>query len=165
MEFHLIPKYRATTVVEALLIKEVRVTLDGANEKVITLVPDDERFKPFVFQPDMRYAVHGGVVPGEYWVRDSEGHQHSLPASFFENGQYQLATPLTPELLKNIRAVVAKDLISDEEVSKISQMVLNELHEENRGVIGGPDVIHMQYPARLSEAVVEMVLNKLKAMA
>jgi hypothetical protein len=160
MEFHLIPKYRATSVIEALKIKEVRHSIE-AGVKITTLVPEDERFQPFNVLRD-GYVI-GQFEPGEYWARFDDGHVQALPASVVEE-TYRPATPLTPELLGKLRAVVAKDLVSDEEVSRVSQMVLSELHEENKGVIGGPDVIHMQYPGRLAEAITELVLNKLSAI-
>jgi hypothetical protein len=161
MEFHLIPRYRSTNVIEALKIKEVHHSIK-AGAKVVTIVPEDERFKPFDALKDS--FVCGSFEPGEYWTRGEDGQISALPASLVEK-HYQPATELTPELLKRMRSVVAKDLVSDEEISRLNQMVLTELHEENRGVIGGPDVIHMQHPARLAEAVTEMVLNKLAAMA
>lgn len=161
MEFHLIPKYRNLSVIEALKIKEVRYALKHGAQ-VATLIFEDERFASIEVPYDglSRHRFE----PGEYWTRQGE-HISSLPASFIEGGGYAPAHALSPELLKKMRAVVAKDLISDEEISKLNQMVMSELIDENQGVIGGPDVIHMQHPARLAEAVTEMVLNKLVAMA
>lgn len=161
MEFHLIPKYRAISVVEALKIKEVHHGIQNGS-KSLTIVPEDERFKPFDALLENR--VLGQFEPGDYWVRFDNGYKQAVPAHVFEQA-YRPATELTPELLKSMRAVVAKDLVSDEEISRLNQMVYDELLEENKGVIGGPDVIHMQHPARLAEAVTEMVLNKLAALA
>ncbi|BDD79764.1 hypothetical protein [Burkholderia phage FLC9] len=164
MEFHLIPKYRAHKVVEALKIAAVEGTANVGE--AVTLTPADPRFGPFKVTHDwwLRNKPVAGTIEGGYWVRYDNGYQSWSPAKAFEDG-YTLATDITPELLKNIRAVVAKDLVSDEEISKLNQMVMSELIDENRGVLGGPDVIHMQHPARLAEAVTEMVLNKLAAMA
>jgi hypothetical protein len=168
MEFHLIPKYRAVSVIEALKIKEVR-HLIKAGVEVFQLVPEDERFPMFDVPDDSNSTHRVGLKPtfkpGEYWTRFDDGRVLSLPASMIESGSYQPAHEITPDMLKAMRAVVAKDLISDEEISKLNQMVMSELIDENQGVIGGPDVIQMQHPARLAEAVTEMVLNKLAAMA
>jgi D-aminopeptidase len=162
MEFHLIPKYRSLDVVEALKIKEIKfVNIAGAD--VTKLVPEDERFDELTLP--FEFSLHHTLKPGGYWVRRAnEASSSYVPAELIE-GHYKQATEINPDVLKNIRAVVAKDLVSDEEVSKLSQMVYSELHDENQGVIGGPDVIHMQYPARLAEAVTELVLNKLAALA
>lgn len=161
MEFHLLPKYRSMDVIEALKIKEIQLGIECGCESV-RLVPEDERFQPFYISPETYHRMHPKA--GCYWVRHQDGQIGFYHASLIEE-HYKVASPLTPELLKNVRAVVAKDMVSDEEVSKLSQMVYDELLAENRGIIGGPDVIHMQYPGRLAEAVIEMVLNKLAAMA
>src|ERR1700756_2120031 len=111
MEFHLIPKYRSLDVVEALKIKEIRfVNLLGAD--VVKLIPADERFSEITLPND--FAIHNTLKPGGYWVRHAGVNSSSyVPAELIE-GHYKLATEITPELLKNIRAVVAKDLVSDE---------------------------------------------------
>jgi hypothetical protein len=163
MEFNFLPKYSSTNVVEALKIREIRRSIKNGSE-VITIVPEDERFPMFDYPIDPMTGKNKEYGPGEYWVRWGTGATSSVPAQVFEK-QFKAATELTPELLKSLRAVVAKDLVSDDEVARISQMVYAELHEENKGVIGGPDVIHMEYPARLAQAVTEMVLNKLAATA
>jgi hypothetical protein len=166
MEFHLIPKYRAHKVVEALKIKVVSV--DETTDRTLTVVlfPEDPRFQPFPVPQDwyMRNKPASGTLDGGYWVRYDNGYTSWSPAKAFDDG-YTPATELTPALLKGLRAVIAKDLVSDEEISRLNQMVLTELHDENQGVIGGPDVIHMQHPRRLAEAAIELVLNKLKEMA
>ena len=163
MEFHLLPKYSATTVIEALKIREVR-HLIKAGAKVTRIVPEDERYPMFdILNDDRSIGRRQEFYPGDYWVRFQDGSTMNMLASTVEES-YRPATPLTPEMLGRLRAVVAKDLISDEEINTLNQMVLNELHQENQGVIGGPDVIHMQHPARLAEAVTEMVLAKLSAI-
>jgi hypothetical protein len=163
MEFHLIPKYRNTVVIEALKIKEVHLSRDDEGKPVTKLVFEDSRFGPMTLnQKDLPRMPM--FVPGAYWARLDDGAIVSYSAQYIESS-FMPAVTLTPELLKNVRAVVAKDLISDDEIRSVNQMVLTELHEENQGVIGGPDVIHMQHPARLAEAVTELVINKLAAMA
>lgn len=161
MEFHLIPKYRAIGVVEALKIKKVYYGGVG-TQLFIDIVFEDERFKQLREHP--KSIEPRPYASGDYWVRYADGSTGGIKADAFDEG-YKPATEITPDLLKGMRSIVAKDLISDEEISKLNQMVYNELFEENQGVIGGPDVIHMQHPARLAEAVTEMVLNKLSAMA
>lgn len=163
MEFHPIPKYRNMGVIEALKIAQVHHSLDEEKKPTVTLIFEDDRFGPYILKPELLPRCPR-FEPGAYFVRLHDGALASYSAKYLEK-DYQLATEITPELLSNLRAVVTKDLISDDEIGHLNQMVLDELHAENQGVIGGPDVIHMQYPGRLAEAVTEMVLNKLAAMA
>lgn len=164
MNFNPIPKYRSLDVIEALKIKEIKM-LKMNGEDVVQLVPEVTRFDPITL--NYEFSLHNTLKPGGYWTRrpDTAGNQSSyVPAELIDD-HYQLATEFTPDVLKGIRSVVAKDLVSDAEVTVLSQMVYDELHAENQGVLGGPDVIHMQFPGRLAQAVTTMVINKLAGMA
>jgi hypothetical protein len=72
---------------------------------------------------------------------------------------------VAPAVVDSIRALITKDFLGDQQIDRIRQMVTQELFDEYRGVIGGPDAMNIEFPRRFAEAITLAIQNKLAELA
>lgn len=156
-----LPQYRSHKIVEALKLREVSV-IYVTGKPVVAMMPEGSIYPPFRVSAEY-YDKHKPIAGG-YWLRYDNGYESWSPAKEFEEG-YNRIRPTSPVHLERLRTTVGKDFLSEQEVDVIQQAVYAELHQENQGVIGGPDVVQMLFPGRFAEAIIEAVVNKVQLAA
>lgn len=68
---------------------------------------------------------------------------------------------ISDEVIKQVRALITKDFIDDQQIDRIRQCVMQELHEEYRGKFGGADAVLIEFPRRFAAALIMAIQNKL----
>lgn len=68
---------------------------------------------------------------------------------------------ISDDVVNQVRALINKDFIGDQQIDRIRQMVTNELFDEYRGKIGGHDAMLVEFPRRFAEALIMAIQNKL----
>lgn len=162
-----LPKYRSKGLVEALKIKDVSLDVvrgpfgqPKVGPLVVTLTPEDDRYPPFQVTQEY-WARHLPKASG-YWIRYDNGYETWALANDFELTYRSEASASEPDW-GAFTAVISQVSFDDKEIDAIACKVTNQLMQENAGVIGGPDIVHMQWPKRFAKAITEASFNKLVA--